>query len=525
MHGCQTSDGSYVMTGKALESDGGSVKKAFAVKLSTSGSVQWVWGSTAAGLQDAGNAVMQLPSAGDLIVVGYREVSGVFARSITRLALSNGAEAWTAVWASSPNMDRHGAWEMAQLTTNGQSVLLAGLHEGTDNAEFNFKSYGNVLGGNPLVQQLPVSALTGASAPEASSVTWSYTTAGYLTSKAARPLSDGSVIALLLGADKVKQAALVKLSSTGGVTWGPTDYAAEHGEGTDLVVAADGNSFIICGQGDGGTGSDYVAGSYSGRLTKVSLSGTREWSKSYTSTPYDGSAGPYATLIKNECWGVQAVSDGYIVGCGTGIEDCNGFSGAKLTACQAGTPDTRTGAYARQASVWQSMIFRTDLNGNLQWLRTDQLKESDDVPLGQSGWIARSSASEYPIVTSDGAIVSINDEVGGIGLLRLKPPVASDSPPPPLPPPSPPPSPPPPSPPPPAVSNTPPPPSPPPSPPTLTLEAPECTTAASSGFKCTCCLQKDCKTATSAWPRFQTMCEVKRCCYPLDVSPAEACCD
>ena len=42
---CKTSDGSYVMTGKALESDGGSVKKAFAVKLTSTGTVSWVWGS------------------------------------------------------------------------------------------------------------------------------------------------------------------------------------------------------------------------------------------------------------------------------------------------------------------------------------------------------------------------------------------------------------------------------------------------------------------------------------------------
>ena len=233
-------------------------------------------------------------------------------------------------------------------------------------------STGNVISGQALVQKLPVSALTSDTAPDESNVIWTYSTNGYLTSKAARPLIDGSVVALLFNADVSKQAALVKLGPSGGVMWGPIDYASEHGEGTDLVVAADGNSFMICGQGDGGTGSDYVAGSYSGRLTKVSLSGNREWSKSYTSTPYDGSAGPYATLIKNECWGVQAVSDGYLVGCGTGIEDCNGYSGAKLMACEAGTPDQRPGAVPRPKSVWQSMIFKTDLAGNLQWLRTDQ---------------------------------------------------------------------------------------------------------------------------------------------------------
>ena len=68
------------------------------------------------------------------------------------------------------------------------------------------------------------------------------------------------------------------------------------------------------------------------------------------------------------------------------------------------------------------MIFKTDLQGTLQWLRTDQLRESDAPPLEDASYTPSSSASEYPIVTPDGGIVSINDEVGGIGLLRLKPP-------------------------------------------------------------------------------------------------------
>ena len=307
---------------------------------------------------------------------------------------------------------------------------------------------GNVISGNALVEKLAVSALTSSTAPTASDVTWSYSTTAYFTSKAARGLSDGSVVALLFNAPVAKQATLVKLTSAGTVSWGPTDFADYHGEGTDVVVSADGNSFVICGQGPGhsseAAGTSYVAGSYFGRLTKVSSTGTREWSKSYTSTPYDGSAGPYAKLIKNECWGIQPLSDGYLVGCGTGIEDCNGLSGAEKTACDAGTPDTRTGAVPRQKSIWQSMMFKTDLAGNLQWLRTDQYVA--DTTAGEQCTASQqpqclSSASEYPIVLSDGGIVSINDEGMGIGLLRLNNDgsnLASPSPPPSPPPPSPP---------------------------------------------------------------------------------------
>ena len=409
VHGCATSDGSYVMAGKALESEDGSFKKAFAVKLSSAGAVQWVWGSTASGVDDAANAVLQLPSGGDIIVAGYRSTGGKNQRSLTKLALSDGTEKWTATWAGTGG---HGAWEMIDTTKDGSSVLLAGLQSAESNEEFNFKSYGNVVSGNAIVTQLPLSALTGASAPAESAATWSYTTTSYFTSKAARSMTDGSVIALLYS--ETQLASLVKLTSTGTVAWGPTNYASQHGEGTDVVVAADEGSFMMTGQGDGG-----VTGSLSGRLSKVSLTGAYQWGKSYTSTPYDGSAGPHANLIKNECWGMQATADGYVVGCGTGIEDCNGYSGDKLSACNAGTADTRTGAVARKKSIWQSMIFRTDLDGTLLWLRTDQYRESGSPAVGTSGWQAQSSASEYVIVTSDGGIASINDEVGGIGLLRL----------------------------------------------------------------------------------------------------------
>ena len=407
-----------------------------------------MWGSAAAGANDAANAVLQLPGGGDLVVAGYRAVGGVNQRSLTKLALSSGVEIWTATWPSA-SQQMHGAWEMAQLTTDGTAVLLAGLHDSDDKDEFNFKSYGNVVAGTAIVQKLPTSALLGSSPPAASAAAWTYTSSEYFTSKAARPLSDGSMVVLLYS--EVQAATLVKLDSAGSVLWGPTDFGALHGEGTDIAISTDGQSILIAGQGDGG-----ISGTLSGRLTQVSLSGAHLWSKSYTSTPYDGTAGASAKLIKNECWGMQALADGYVVGCGTGIEDCNGLSGQLAADCAAGTADARAGAYPRQASVWQSMIFLTDLNGNLQWLRTDQLKESDDPPLGQTGWVARSSASECVLATADGGIFSINDEVGGIGLLRL---TAASSPPSP--------SPPPPSPPPPWLppSPSPPPPSPPPSPP------------------------------------------------------------
>jgi len=70
-------------------------------------------------------------------------------------------------------------------------------------------------------------------------------------------------------------------------------------------------------------------------------------STSYMSTPGIGTN----TLVKNECWGLAAVpAGGYVLGCGTGIENCVGATGDLLTKCKADAPmlaDTRAGAFAR----------------------------------------------------------------------------------------------------------------------------------------------------------------------------------
>ena len=169
--------------------------------------------------------------------------------------------------------------------------------------------------------------------------------------------------------------------------------------------------------------------------------GSLVWSKAYGSCGVPNQCGH--TFIKNECWGLAATSDGGVVlACGTGIENCNGMSGAMRSDCDAdaGTPllaDTRAGAVARSAAVWQSLIVRTDADGNLQWMRTDQYRGSDDAPLGTSGWQQSSSASEYVAKCADGGLIFVNDEAGGVGVLKLGsggPPTPNGPPPPHLPP-------------------------------------------------------------------------------------------
>ena len=114
------------------------------------------------------------------------------------------------------------------------------------------------------------------------------------------------------------------------------------------------------------------------------------------------------------------------MGCGTGLENCDGMSGTMLTKCNADEPvlaDTRAGAYPRGKSVWQSYIMRIDSSGKRLWARADAYREDDAPAIGTAGWTAAgspSSASEWLIYTSGKAIVSVNDEVSGVGILKLK---------------------------------------------------------------------------------------------------------
>ena len=218
---------------------------------------------------------------------------------------------------------------------------------------------------------------------------------------------------------------------------------------SQLAVSYDEQGFVISGMGNaplsGGpqvftsSGGGYAASTLPGRLTKVNLAGVWQWSKSYSAIDYtvEGSS----KAIKNECWGVQSIAEGYLIGCGTGIETCPGDGTPYDLDCAAGTADKRPGAYSRAGGVWQSMIVKADLAGTLLWQRVDQFRADNAPALGQPGWWRKSSASEYLLPTPDGGIVSINDEVGGIGLLKLGPdqltrPQPPPSPPPPYPPPT-----------------------------------------------------------------------------------------
>ena len=147
----------------------------------------------------------------------------------------------------------------------------------------------------------------------------------------------------------------------------------------------------------------------------------------------------------------------------------------------AGLGDKRPGAYPRAGAVWQALTVKLNTTGGVQWARADGYRPYNWPDIGENGYdnnlMQISSAAEYLMVTQDGGIAVVSDQLGGTAIMKLAappfpppmpphppsppslPPFPPSAPPPPPPPPSPPKPPPPPSPP---VYPTSPPPSPPP---------------------------------------------------------------
>ena len=414
VHGCQTADGGYVMCGKGMESEESPATESFCIKYNGAGGTVWGWSSSWYG-SDAANAVVPVSDT-EVAVVGWKTEGTVGKRYITKLDATTGAEVWTTTdFANTAGTTSF--FEM--IVVDGNDVWLAGGINKPTTSEMSFKSYGNVAGGEAIVEKMALSALLGPSAPTVSDVAWNAIPfTGYLTAKVARPMkSGGNVAVLLFGELSNRHASLALISATdGSVLWGPTNYDAQ-GEGTDMQIAEDGLSVVIAGQGG--------SGELNGRLTKVAVShttGTHLWTKEYSSC---GAPGPINSacnrlLILNECWGVTQLSDGgFALACGTGIEGCGGLTGQDLTDCGAGDGDKRAGAYKRGAGVWQSMVVRTDADGEQQWLRVDSYKAPEWPALGATGWAPTSSAAEWIMTTTDGGLAVITDQVSGTGLIKL----------------------------------------------------------------------------------------------------------
>ena len=98
------------------------------------------------------------------------------------------------------------------------------------------------------------------------------------------------------------------------------------------------------------------------------------------------------------------------------------MTGQMKTDCDAGllvAADQRPGAYKRNSGVWQSLVIRTDVNGQLLWQRVDE--KHGLWPLGHAQWEPTSIAAEHPLFCLDDTVAYVQDEGGGMGLMKLLP--------------------------------------------------------------------------------------------------------
>ena len=223
VHALQSTDGGYVLSGKAAKGD--TATGAFAIKLDARGKYSWGW---RAGDVGAANAAVQLSSSGAILVAGWRRSGSTAVATLWRLDPVTGKEIWTAPFADGGG--RSSAFEMASLDTDG--LLLCGVRNKPSDEEMSFKSYGHVWEGTARVLRLPMAALVGAAAPTPKQVAWDWAAPGYFTAHSAKMTRAGSVAVLLYGGTADKSAALAMLhGSDGTALWGPLDYGAGFGEG------------------------------------------------------------------------------------------------------------------------------------------------------------------------------------------------------------------------------------------------------------------------------------------------------
>ena len=415
--GAPLSAGGYVVAGKAAEcgdtctgGNNAGMKESFASKIDATGNTVWTWTSSLPGADDAANGIVELPS-GEVLVVGWLNDGGIGKRYITKLSAA-GTKLWT-YKGFGDSAGSNGAIEL--ITLQGTNLLVSGLKGKPTLDEMAFKSYGNCGGGVAWMAKISISALAGSSVPTLNPATWEKEFTGYASAKATAtaPVS-GNIVVLLWGED-AKAAGLQMLSADGQTTiWGPFDYkAASNLEGTDIKLSAD--EATIGMSGHGSWLSDDLH--YSGKVVLVNaVDGVTK------STTEIASEGNHA-LIYNECWGLVPVSDGFVVACGTGIEDCTGAraSGELGTACSAGRGDPTVPNMLFGAGQWASMAAKVDMAGTLVWRRVDAYKADGETTYsaGSLSFTAdSSSASEWVVKNSDGTLAFVQDETMGFGIMK-----------------------------------------------------------------------------------------------------------
>ena len=384
-----------------------------AVKMNRDGTLAWGWRSNRNGANDHMLGVTELPS-GEILLAGYLVDGGVGRRALIKLS-SAGQKIWEFTDFGGDDASHHGAIELVTMAGT-TDVLLAGLKDLPSLDGMGFKSGGNCEFGKAWIAKMPVDKLTKTTPPTRGDISWEKTEATYMTAKAAKALPDGSVVALMWAGEQngvaAMSAGIARYTADGlTTTWGPKNFGNEQKlEGTDIAFTTDGSKIAMSGHGSFlATDKDY-----SGKRVIISAADGAVLSNT------EISAGGVPEMIYNECWGVAAVSDGFVVSCGTGIEGCGHVSDTNKAACLAGQGDPSTPNMKFGASLWQSMAAKIDLSGTLLWRRVDAYRGGQAACVECTSFTAGgTSASEWVIANADGTLAFVNDEADGFGVMVL----------------------------------------------------------------------------------------------------------
>ena len=413
VHGLETDDQAFILSGKSADSEG--ARDGFVVRFTDfreeegilwllpgeDYSYDWVYRFGSEGRDDGVNAVAQIKDS--LFVAGYRaDKRGVIHSYLARLRLSDGAEIWSAMFPA-PKRGKESAFEFVQSTSEN-GLVLSGVTNAAKGTLEGFKSYGNPATGTAFVMYFQENQLMNEDPP--TNPDWMTKIPGFLSGKTVKEVEgeDAYIVASSTNDDN-HTASVIKIDKTGKKSWSKT-YPA-HGEITDIAPSYSNgkvDGYLMAGHVDGKTGA------LDGSMTKLSKDGSIVWSEQY-GNPISGE-GIFSGLGKendrfifDECWGIDSTSDGgAIMACGTGTH-CDEFEDNERQFAQCA---------ADPREIWRSLLIKVDRQGNMVWYRTDSFIEEDD------DWIPN-TASEYVFTTKDGRIASVLDLDFGFGLQILDP--------------------------------------------------------------------------------------------------------
>ena len=399
MVGLETLAGELVAAGQGFEGVAGpsTGRDMVVIRASASGSVLWTWKSGFVG-DDAVTTCVQL-SADSIIVGGFRTVSGTVRRTLVKIRLDTNLPAGTSrvVWTASMDDSRgHSAYSTLASAPDG-GLLLGGFVNKRDTTEMQFHSSGVVPDGQAFVSKIQISSLNGATAPTAAAETaagggWMWIEAAWITAVTVKPSASGGVaVALHTETNGKKLTGWAKLSSAG-VLLGTIKTYPNQLQGTAMAAGPNGG-YLIAGVGDVAAAGQTPA--YKGRVTRIDEQGNLLWNISLTASGID------SRIIYTECWGVEPSAGGWVLSCGSGIENndaCNGLPDATdRTNCLNGQGDLRPGAGVRAPGVWSFLsIFVTD-GGQIGWSRVDSyLPDADPEDPGFVP-VSGSSAADWVV--------------------------------------------------------------------------------------------------------------------------------